>query len=127
MILYLLIGLIGGVLSGMGMGGGTILIPLLTTFLGVAQKQAQFLNIFSFVFMSVFIVTINIKQKMIDPFPAVMFSIPGIIGSVISSFLIKGISESFLKITFGLFLIVLAIIQLIVLLSKNKSNKNWLC
>ena len=122
MILYLLIGLIGGVLSGMGMGGGTILIPLLTTFLGVAQKQAQFLNIFSFVFMSVFVVTINIKQKMIEPFPAVVFSIPGIIGSIISSFLIKGISENFLKVTFGVFLIVLAIIQLFVLLSKNKSK-----
>ena len=60
---YFLLGVLGGVLSGMGMGGGTLLIPLLTTFLGVVQKQAQFLNIISFIFMSIFIITINVKAK----------------------------------------------------------------
>ena len=36
-ILYVLIGVIGGVLGGMGMGGGTLTIPLLTLFLFVNE------------------------------------------------------------------------------------------
>ena len=35
---YLLAGLLFGVLGGMGMGGGIILIPVLTWFLGAAQQ-----------------------------------------------------------------------------------------
>ena len=34
--LFFLCGVLGGVLGGMGMGGGTALIPLLTLYLGVA-------------------------------------------------------------------------------------------
>ena len=120
--LYVIIGLLGGVLSGMGMGGGTILIPLLTTILGVCQKQAQFLNIISFLFMAIFVVWLNIKNKMVSVFPAIIFSLPGIVTSFISAFLVKGLSENFLKITFGIFLIILAVMQLINLIIKSKSD-----
>ena len=34
-LVYLLAGLAGGILGGMGMGGGTVLIPILTMFCGV--------------------------------------------------------------------------------------------
>lgn len=121
-VVYILLGFLGGILSGMGMGGGTILIPLLTTFLALSQKQAQFLNIFSFIFMAIFIVSFNIKQKVIDPFPAFIFSLPGIIGSTISSFLVNGISERLLKILFGVFLIALSVVQLLVFISKSKNK-----
>ena len=122
--IYVLIGFFGGILGGMGMGGGTILIPLLTTFLGLYQKQAQFLNIFSFIFMSAFIVTYNIKQKFTDPFPAIIFSLPGIVSSIISSLLVKNLPESFLKIAFGVFLIILSVVQLVFLLSKKNGKSS---
>ena len=37
-ILLAVSGIAAGVLGGMGMGGGTILIPLLTIFFNVGQK-----------------------------------------------------------------------------------------
>ena len=45
--LYLLLGFIGGIPAGMGMGGGTVTIPLLTLVGGVEQKIAQCANLFA--------------------------------------------------------------------------------
>ena len=50
--LYLLLGFLGGVPAGMGMGGGTVTIPLLVLVGGVEQKIAQCANLFSFLPMS---------------------------------------------------------------------------
>ena len=40
-ILLVVAGVASGVLGGMGMGGGTVLIPVLTIFFGVKQKVAH--------------------------------------------------------------------------------------
>ena len=37
--LLILFGFLAGIIGGMGMGGGTILIPLLTIFLSISQKR----------------------------------------------------------------------------------------
>ena len=50
----ILLGFIGGIPAGMGMGGGTVTIPLLTLFGGVEQKIAQSANLFSFFFAWLF-------------------------------------------------------------------------
>ena len=46
-VVLFLIGFAGGVLGGMGMGGGTALIPLLTL-CGVGQAEAQAVNLLAF-------------------------------------------------------------------------------
>lgn len=123
MFLYVLVGVLGGIAGGMGLGGGTILIPLLSIFLGVVQKQAQFFNVFSFVIMAIFVIFIHIKNKLISVFPAVVFAVFGCIFAILSAILVKDVSNSSLKVWFGIFLIVLAAVQLIVLLVK-KNQKN---
>lgn len=123
LFLYILVGILGGIAGGMGLGGGTILIPLLSIFLGVVQKQAQFFNVFSFVIMAIFVIFIHIKNKLINVFPAVAFAIFGCIFAIFSALIVKDVSNYSLKICFGVFLIVLAIIQLIALLVK-KNQKN---
>ena len=65
MIFAIIIGVIGGVISGMGMGGGTILIPLVTTFLHFEQKVAQSINLIAFIPMAIISVIIHIKNKMV--------------------------------------------------------------
>ena len=65
-ILLIIIGLLGGVIGGMGMGGGTLLIPLLTIFAGMEQHAAQALNLIAFVPMSVVALGIHIKNKLVD-------------------------------------------------------------
>lgn len=46
-----LIGLFSGIVGGMGIGGGTILIPALTIFIGTEQHIAQSVNLFFFLFL----------------------------------------------------------------------------
>ena len=122
-IFFILIGLISGIAGGMGMGGGTILIPLLSIFLNIAQKEAQLLNVFSFIIMAVFVVFLHIKNKLINVFPAVVFSILGAVFAIFSSLLVKDIPNNFLKVCFGMFLIVLALIQTIFLIIKKRQKK----
>ena len=49
MITEILTGLISGTISGMGIGGGTVLIPALTMFLGTNQHIAQGVNLLFFI------------------------------------------------------------------------------
>ncbi len=121
--LFVLLGLISGVAGGMGMGGGTLLIPLVTLFLGVAQKQAQFLNIFSFIIMAVIVVIFHIKNKLVDVYPAVMFSLFGVGSAIFSAMLVKQVENTTLRVMFGIFLIALAIVQLLGLIIKKKQKK----
>lgn len=121
--LFVLLGLISGVAGGMGMGGGTLLIPLVTLFLGVAQKEAQFLNIFSFIIMAMVVVIFHIKNKLIDVYPSVMFSLFGVGSAIFSALLVKQVENTTLRIMFGIFLIVLAVIQFIGFIIKKKQKR----
>ena len=45
----ILIGIISGIVTGMGMGGGSILILILTAFMSVNQHTAQATNLIFFI------------------------------------------------------------------------------
>ncbi|MBE5764245.1 MAG: sulfite exporter TauE/SafE family protein [Clostridiales bacterium] len=119
---FLIAGAVGGILGGMGMGGGTLLIPILTFFLDVTQKNAQAFNLISFVPMAIIALILHAKNKLI----ALKGMLPLIISAVISS-LLGGFAVSFIEgdlqtKLFGGFLVLLAIVKFI-LTVKNKSSK----
>ena len=58
-------GVISGIVSGMGMGGGTILILILSLFLGLDQHVAQATNLVFFIPTSITSIIVNTKNKMI--------------------------------------------------------------
>lgn len=55
-------GLLGGLFGGMGMGGGTLLIPALTLLLGVEQTAAQGINLLAFVPMSLVALRVHARE-----------------------------------------------------------------
>ncbi len=125
-LLLIIIGVIGGVIGGMGMGGGTLLIPLLTIFVGVEQHSAQALNLLAFIPMSVVAIAIHIKNKLIDFKQVLPIAIPAVAAGVGSSVLSKLTGARALSRWFGLFLVSLGIYQLIsaiVALVKNIREK----
>ena len=65
-MLPIIFGIIAGIVTGLGMGGGTILILLLSLFMGVEQHVAQATNLVFFIPTSIAAIIINIKQKNID-------------------------------------------------------------
>ncbi len=122
-ILYVLIGLIGGILGSMGLGGGTILIPLLLLF-GLSQKQAQLTNLIAFVIMSVLVIFFHIKNKLIDIFSAVIFSICCVPFCVAGASVARNINNNTLKFLFGIFMIILALTQLFLFVVQKKAKKH---
>ena len=59
-------GFLSGIIGGMGIGGGTILIPIMTIFLGFDQKTAQAVNLIYFIPTAITALTIHIKNKQIE-------------------------------------------------------------
>jgi len=108
MFLQILIGIIGGIVGGMGMGGGTLLIPLLTIFLAVPQKEAQALSLVAFVCMAGFAILLHAKNKLIDYKAGTVLTLFGTIIAVIMAYVAQSASDGTLKILFGIFLITLS-------------------
>ena len=110
---YGLAGILGGVLGGMGMGGGTILIPLLTIFCGVNQHSAQAANLVSFLPMATISLIIHIKNKYVVFKNSLLIIIAGVLTCFMGVYLARSMSGDVLKRAFGGFLTALSIFQFI--------------
>ena len=107
--LYLILGFIGGIPAGMGMGGGTVTIPLLVLFAGVDQKLAQAANLFSFLPMSIGALKIHAQNGLLKTKGILWLIAPALIFSALGSFLIFYLPSEILRKGFGAFLVCLAI------------------
>ena len=109
--LYLLLGFSGGIPAGMGMGGGTITIPLLLLFGGVPQKIAQSANLFAFLPAGACALNVHIRNGLIEKNAIAGTAIPALIAAAGASLLALALPSDFLRKTFGLFLVALALIS----------------
>lgn len=121
-VLFLISGIVGGFLGGMGMGGGTLLIPILTIFLSVSQHTAQAVNLVSFIPMGIVAVILHAKNKLIKKDGLILTVIFATVFAVIGSFVSVKINGDILKRVFGGFLIVLAVIEFFISKKVNKQN-----
>ena len=121
--LYLIFGLVSGIFGGLGMGGGTLLIPLLTIFLNTEQKLSQGINLLSFLVMSSFALILHYKNGYLKTEKLWIIILSGVVFSVIGAFCAKIIPSQILKIIFGFFLCVLAIISFIKTIKRKKMEK----
>ena len=120
---FLLIAMLSGVFAGMGMGGGTFLIPLITVLMNTPQNIAQCINLLVFVPMAVITIIIYAKQNLIDFKSWWIVSIPACLVSAVGALLAVNISGVILKIIFGSFIIIIGLIQIIVLIIKKIREK----
>ena len=109
--LLFLAGLAGGVLGGMGMGGGTLLIPILTLFLGVEQGVAQGVNLLSFLPMSLAALSVHAKSGLLERRGLGWIILPALLFSLLFSLLAAHIPAGMLKRGFGVFLVILSFFQ----------------
>lgn len=112
-ILYIIAGIVGGVLGGMGMGGGTLLIPLLTLLLDVPQHTAQLINLAAFVPMSVFALIFHIKNGFVQWRGLLYVIIPAVAVAAAAGLLAVSVSSELLQKLFGWFLVVLGTVSLL--------------
>ena len=107
----ILAGIISGIFTSLGMGGGAILIIILTIMLNVEQKSAQQINLIFFICSSLISITLNLKEKRIKIKEIYLVIIFGIIGTIIGTNIALKIDVKILRKAFGIFLLIMAIIE----------------
>ncbi len=122
-------GIIAGIITSLGMGGGAILILLLTLFMNIDQHISQATNLIFFIPTAITSIIINMKNKQIDFKVSKDIIIFGIIGTVIGSYIAVRLSSQNLKKFFGIFLLLIAIFQIyeiytLYIKKKKTNNKN---
>ncbi|HHW56099.1 MAG TPA: TSUP family transporter [Clostridia bacterium] len=106
------IGLLTGIIGGMGIGGGTILIPALTIFIGIEQHIAQSVNLLSFIPAAIIALIYHFKSKNIVYKIIAFIIIGGIIGSLIGA-MVAAITKAFiLKKIFAIFLFCIGVYEI---------------
>lgn len=119
----ILMGLVSGIVSGTGMGGGTILIFLLTFIMGIEQHIAQATNLIFFIPTSIVAIIVNLRNKNIDMPLAIIISVFGILGAIIGANISINIDVKILKKCFGVFLAIIAINEIYSIVKEYKKNK----
>lgn len=110
-MMFFLLGLITGIIGGMGIGGGTILIPSLIFITDLQQQTIQSINLISFIPVAVVALIIHYRNKNILlklSYPLIFF---GLFGTYISSKLALTISSKLLKKLFGIFLLTMGLYE----------------
>lgn len=119
-LILILIGLAAGTISGMGIGGGAILIPALVLVLNPDQHIAQSVNLLFFIPTAIVALIIHIKQKRIDFKIAIPIIIFGLCGAFAGSWLAARLTGVELKRLFGVFLLVMSVYEMF---RKGKNPK----
>ena len=97
--------------AGMGMGGGTVLIPILTMFCGVPQHLAQSVNLLSFLPMAAVSLRVHAGNGLLDTKNILWMIVPATLLSALGGILVQGVAAGTLRVGFGAFLCLLSVYQ----------------
>lgn len=107
-----IIGILSGIISGMGIGGGAVLIPSLVFFAALKQHQAQGVNLIVFIPVAIVALIVHIRDKNVDFKYAKWIILGGVIGAILGSILAIRIESNSLRRYFGIFLLFIGIYEL---------------
>ena len=101
----IIVGIISGIITGIGMGGGSVLILVLVSIMGVTQHIAQATNLLFFIPTAVIAIIIHIKNDNIEKSVAKKLFFASVIGSGIGAYFTSIVKAENLKKYFGIFLL----------------------
>ena len=108
----IIIGLLSGIISGMGIGGGTILIPSIILFTSLNQQQAQGINLIVFIPISIVALITHYLNKNINFKVVLPLITTGVLGALIGAMMAVNIPSEILKLLFALFLFLMGIYEI---------------
>lgn len=106
---FVLAGILGGVLAGMGMGGGTLTMPILVLVFGVSQLTAQFANLLAFLPSGGVALLMHMKNGLIKGNNLAFILVPALLSCIVASLFATRIDGNLLKKLFGGFLCCVAV------------------
>lgn len=110
-MLIWIIGLLMGILSGLAIGGGTLLVPALVFLVGTKQHIAQGVSLAVFIPTALVAIITHTKQGNVKFKLALYLMVGSIIGAVGGSLLASQLNPELLRKIFGFFLIAMGIYE----------------
>lgn len=111
LLILVLIGIAGGMLSGLfGVGGGVVIVPAFVFFLGMTQKEAQGTSL-GLMLLPIGILAAHnyYKSGNIDVKAGLIVAIAFVIGGFFGSKIALNISEVMLKRSFGILMLIVSL------------------
>lgn len=108
-IVSVIAGLVTGMISAWGIGGGSMLVVYMTVFAGVTQQAAQGINLMYFLPTSLSALYSHTKNKLVETKLACYAIIAGVLTAVATSFVATGIDTSVMRKIFGVFIILIGL------------------
>ena len=111
-LIPVLAGALTGILSGFGVGGGTLLLIYMTSFAGVPQNLAQGVNLLYFLPTAATALPAHIKNGYVDRAAAWPAILAGLLGTAAAAWAATGLDVRLLRRCFGGFLLVVGLREL---------------
>ena len=104
------IGTAAGAFSGLfGVGGGTIIVPLLIVWLGYGEREATGTSMAAIIIIAAFAVAIQSGYGNVEPGNAALVGVPAIGGAVLGTALQQRLPERWISLLFAALLVVIAV------------------
>ncbi len=111
MILAVVIGIACGILSGFGIGGGSLLMVWMTAVAALDQKTAQGINLLYFIPTSIAALVFHIKNKMVYWSAVIPAAVCGCVTAGLSAWLAASLEVGLLRKLFGGFLLIVGVTE----------------
>lgn len=112
-MVLVLLGFACGIISGMGIGGGTVLIPVLLFLEEVTQQQAQGVNLLYFVPTAVMALWSHHKQGNLETRVLKPLIPAGLLAAALGAWAALGLQSDWLRRGFGLFLLGMGVLEIL--------------
>ena len=106
-------GAVCGVLSGFGIGGGSLLMVWMTALLGMEQKAAQGVNLLYFLPTAAAAILFHAKNRLIAWRAVLPAALAGCVTAALGAFIAVGMEMSLLQKLFGGFLLLVGLEEVI--------------
>ena len=99
-----------GAFSGLlGVGGGSVIVPLLIVWLGYGEREATGTSMMAIVIIAAVAVTLQAAYGNVDPGNAAIVGLPAIVGAVAGTAIQQRVPERAISLLFAALLAVIAI------------------
>lgn len=105
-------GLVCGIISGFGIGGGSLLMVWMTAVAGVAQHTAQGINLLYFLPTAAASLLLHVRNRFVKWNVVIWAALAGSLVAIIAAIFAANLEESLLRKIFGGFLILVGLSEL---------------
>ena len=112
MLLNFIIGVATGIISGFGIGGGSLLVLYLTAITGMPQYAAGGINLLYFIGCAPAALIGHIKNKLVERRVVLWCALAGVVVAIPTSLLVNHFDSDWLRRLFGLLLLYIGVKEL---------------